>query len=58
MVVCKLTSFSAANNGCYLEEQQEQSLFRDAITEGWATIIPGIAETDEVVASGYFECEP
>lgn len=57
MVIYKFINFEAAKKWYYSEEHQEVSVFRNAITEGWATIIPGVDETEEVVESGYFECQ-
>lgn len=58
MVIYKFTNFEAAKKWYYSKEHQEVSIFRNAITEGWATIIPGVDETEEAVESGYFECKP
>ena len=58
MVIYKFENFDAAKNWYYSEEHQEVSIFRNAITEGWVSIIPGVNETAELVQSGYFECQP
>lgn len=57
MVVYKFESFTAAEQWYYSEEQQALSVFRLGITKGWGAIVPGVDETDEWVASGYFNCE-
>lgn len=58
MVIYKFNNFEAAKDWYYSEEHQNVSVFRNAITEGWATIIPGVDETDTLVAAGYFDCQP
>ena len=58
MVIYKFKDFKSANTWYYSEEHQALSSFRNAITEGWATIIPGVDETDALVESGYFDCKP
>ena len=58
MVIYKFKSFEAAKRWYYSKEHQEVSVFRNGITEGWVTIVPGVAETDVLVESGYFECQP
>ncbi|MDH5446684.1 MAG: DUF1330 domain-containing protein [Gammaproteobacteria bacterium] len=58
MVIYKFKSFQAAQDWYASEEHKEISLYRNAITEGWATIIPGVDETDDIVKSGYFDCQP
>jgi len=57
MVIYKFKSFELAQQWYYSEEHQEVSMFRNGITEGWVTIVPGVSETEEVVKSGYFECQ-
>lgn len=57
MVIYKFKNFEAAKRWYYSEEHQAISKFRNEITEGWATIIPGVSETDALVESGYFECQ-
>jgi len=57
MVIYKFKSFDAAKDWYYAEEGKETSDFRKEITEGWATIIPGVSETDDLVKSGYFESQ-
>ncbi|MGB0910329.1 MAG: DUF1330 domain-containing protein [Nitrospirales bacterium] len=56
MVIYKFASFDAAKNWYYSEENQELSVFRNGITEGWAAIVPDVSETDALIESGYFEC--
>lgn len=58
MVIYKFTTFEAAKDWYYSKEHQDVSIFRNTITEGWATIIPGIDETDALVEAGYFDCQP
>jgi len=58
MVIYKFNNFEAAKNWYYSKEHQDVSVFRNAITEGWATIIPGVDETDALVEAGYFDCKP
>ena len=58
MVIYKFANFQAAKDWYYSAEHQDISLFRNAITEGWVTIIPGIDETQALVDSDYFECKP
>lgn len=58
MVIYKFSNFEAAKDWYYSEEHQNVSVFRNAITEGWATIIPGVEETDALVETGYFDCQP
>lgn len=58
MVIYKFNDFEAAKDWYYSEEHQNVSVFRNAITEGWATIIPGVDETDTLVEAGYFDCQP
>ena len=55
MVIYKFENFEFAKDWYYAEEGQETMKFRQAITEGWVTIVPGISETDALVESGYFE---
>ena len=54
MVIYKFKSFEAAERWYYSQEHQELSVFRNGITEGWVTIVPGVTETDSLVESGYF----
>lgn len=56
MVIYRFTDFSAAKNWYYSKEHQELSVFRQGITQGWVSIVPGVDEVDDLVASGYFEC--
>jgi len=58
MGIYKFHSFEAAKKWYYSKEHQDVSVFRNAITEGWATIIPGVDETDALVEAGYFDCQP
>ena len=58
MVIYKFSDFESAKNWYYSKEHQEISVFRQAITEGWATIIPGVDEVDALVETGYFDCNP
>lgn len=58
MVIYKFNSFQSAKDWYYSQEHKEITLFRNAITEGWVTIIPGVNETESIVESGYFECQP
>ena len=55
MVIYKFNDLEAAKNWYYSKDLQDISIFRNAITEGWATIIPGIDETDALVEAGYFD---
>jgi len=55
MVILKFRSFQSAKEWYYSEEHKEISLLRNAITEGWATIVPDVNEIEEVIESGYFE---
>ncbi|MCW8932631.1 MAG: DUF1330 domain-containing protein [Gammaproteobacteria bacterium] len=57
MVIYQFKSFQDATDWYYSEEHQDVSLFRQAITEGWVTIVPGVDETEALVSSGYFECK-
>jgi len=55
MVIYKFENFEAAELFYYSKEHQELSVLRKEITEGFATIVPGNSETQELVDSGYFE---
>ena len=55
IVIYKFKSFKLATDWYYSIEHQELSIFRNEITEGWATIVPGVSETEELIESGYFE---
>ena len=57
MVIVEFKNFQSAKDWYYSKEHQEITLLRNAITQGWATIVPGVEETDELVKSGYFECQ-
>ncbi len=41
MVIYKFKNFAAASQWFYSKEHQEVSIFRNAVTEGWATIRDG-----------------
>ncbi|MCF6252478.1 MAG: DUF1330 domain-containing protein [Methylococcaceae bacterium] len=58
MVIYKFSDFELAKKWYYSKEHQEILVFRQAITEGWATIIPGVDEVDKLVETGYFDCKP
>ena len=49
MVIYKFKNFEAEKNWYYAEEGKETSKFRKEITEGCATIIPDVSETDALV---------
>jgi len=53
-----LCDFESAKNWYYSKEHQEISVFRQAMTEGWETIIPGVDEVNTLVEAGYFDCKP
>ncbi len=57
MVIYKFKTFETAKHWYYSKEHKEISVFRHAITEGWAAIIPGVDETDALVETGYFDCK-
>lgn len=57
MVVYKFDSFAQAERWYYSDEQQALTVFRQGMTQGWVAIVPGVDETDDLVASGYFDCE-
>lgn len=44
MVIHKFKSIKEAEHFYYSKEHQEVVAFRQSITEGWATIVPGCAE--------------
>lgn len=54
MVVLEFASFEQAQSYYHSDENQALSKLRNAITEGWATVVPGDSETQKVVESGYF----
>lgn len=54
MVILKFESFESALTYYQSPENKELSTLRHAITEGWATVVPGHSETQQVVDSGYF----
>ena len=55
MVIYKFKSFQSAENFYYSKEHQKISVLRKEITEGFATIVPGNSETQELIDSGYFK---
>jgi len=55
IVILKFKNFQSAKDWYYSEEHKEIILLRNAITEGWATIVPDINETDDLIQSGYFK---
>ena len=55
MVIYKFENFELAKNWYYAEDRKEINLLRKAITEGWATIVPGVEETQELIETGYFQ---
>ncbi len=55
IVMLEFLNFDAAKDYYYSDEHQELSKLRNAITRGWAAIVPGDSETQQVVDSGYFE---
>ena len=57
MVIYKFVSLEAAERWYFSEEHQEVKRLRTSITDGWAAILPGTAETQALVNSGYFDCE-
>jgi len=54
MVILKFQSFEAARTYYHSPENKEFTVLRNQITQGWAAILPGDSETQEVVDSGYF----
>ena len=58
MVIYKFESFEAALTFYHSPEMTELAEFRDQVIEGFATVIPGHAETESVVRSGYFTADP
>jgi len=54
LVVLKFESFDAALTYYHSPENKKLSRLRNEITEGWATVVPGSSETQQVVDSGYF----
>ncbi len=55
MVILGFKNFEAAQRYYYSDEHKELSVLRNEITEGWVSIVPGDAETQALVDSGYFE---
>ena len=55
MVILKFRNFKSAKDWYYSEEHKEIILLRNAITEGWATILPGVDEIQDIIESGYFK---
>ena len=45
MVIYEFKDLKSAQNWYYSEEYKNIMLFRNSITEGWATIVPAINET-------------
>lgn len=58
MVMYKFDSFEAALKFYHSPEMAELAKFRDQVVEGFATVIPGHSETENVVKSGYFTNNP
>lgn len=56
MVILEFKDFEAAQKYYLSEEHKELSLLRNKITEGWASIVTGDSETQQLVDSGYFGC--
>ena len=54
MVVYKFDSFEAASKFYHSPEMAELAAFRNQVIEGFATVLPGHSETENVVKSGYF----
>lgn len=57
MVIYKFDNFKQAQTWYESEEHKTLSVFRNEITEGWASIVPGVEETEALVKSGYFNCQ-
>ena len=55
MVIYKFKDFQSAQDWYHSIEHRELTLFRNEITEGWATIVPDVNETEALIDSGYFE---
>ena len=55
IVVLEFPDFTAAEEYYNSDEHKEIKALMHQITEGWATIVPGCSETQEIVDSGYFE---
>ena len=55
MVVYKFESFTAALEFYHSSEMAEFAIIRDQIIDGFATVIPGHSETEDVINSGYFQ---
>ena len=53
--IYKFKNFQSAKEWFYAPEGKDINLFRQAITEGWVTIAPGIDEAQELIDSGYFK---
>ena len=49
MVIHKFNSIEDAEQFYYSKEHQEIVAFRQSITEGWATIVPGYVEAEILV---------
>lgn len=55
MVILKFDSFEQALRYYHSDEHKQISKLRNAITDGWVTVVPGDSETQSVVDSGYFK---
>jgi len=55
MVIFKFESFDAAQTYYHSPENKSLSKLRNDITSGCATIVPGNAETQQVIDSGYYK---
>lgn len=55
MVAYKFASFTEALEFYHSPEMVEFASFRDQIIEGFAAVIPGHTETEDVMNSGYFQ---
>ena len=55
IVVLEFSNFSKAEKYYYSDEHKELSVLMSQAMDGWATIVPGDSETQELVDSGYFE---
>lgn len=54
IVILKFDSFDLAQTFYHSKEHAQITKLRNEITEGWAAIVPGDSETQQVVDSGYF----
>ncbi len=55
MVILEFKDFQSAKEWYHCEEHQEIILLRNTITEGWATIVPGVDEMKELIKADCFE---